>query len=36
MLASILYTIGSFLAKAACVVFVVAFYWYLFRELNRF
>ena len=34
MLASILYTIGSFLANAACVVFVVAFYVSLYKAIK--
>lgn len=34
MLASILYTIGSFLAKAACVVFVIGVYATLYKAIK--
>lgn len=35
MLASIFYTIASFLAKAACVIFVPLFFIGLFIELRK-
>lgn len=35
MLASIFYTIASFLAKAACVIFVIAFYVSLYKAIKN-